>query len=160
MIRITVICATLAALSVSNARGEHLQADLSAITLRDPSGAQSVLADMVEGPAIVHFWATWCAPCLRELPELDTYAQGLEPGELVVVSVDTAEYERVETYLDALGVSFVSHQQIAGNAGSVFGILGYPSTVVVDSVGTVLWRRQGAVNWADADLVREIDALL
>lgn len=142
------------------ARGEGGGVDLSAVTLRDAAGEIVVLGDLVDGPTIVHFWATWCAPCLEELPQLDGFAQGLEPGRLVVVSVDTADYGRIEDYLGDLGVGLSSYQQIEGNVGSVFAILGYPSTVIVEETGKVSWRMQGAVEWGDADTAREIGALI
>ncbi|WP_338607393.1 TlpA disulfide reductase family protein [Pelagibacterium nitratireducens] len=142
------------------AAGQETGVDLSAVTVRDAAGETAALGDLVDGPTIIHFWATWCAPCLEELPQLDAFAQGLEPGELVVVSVDTAGYERIATYLDDLGVGLESYQQIEGNVGGVFAILGYPSTVVVDGEGAVLWRMQGAVDWDDPGITGEIMAPL
>ncbi|WP_417580407.1 TlpA family protein disulfide reductase [Pelagibacterium sp.] len=142
------------------ASGQETGVDLSTVAVRNAAGETAALGDLVDGPTILHFWATWCAPCLEELPLLDTFAQGLEPGELVVVSVDTAGYGRIADYMDDLGVALASYQRIEGNVGSVFAILGYPSTVVVDETGTVLWRRQGAVDWEDADLTDEIGALI
>jgi thiol-disulfide isomerase/thioredoxin len=142
------------------AAGQGGAPDLSAVTVRDAAGETVLLADLVTGPTILHFWATWCAPCLEELPQLDAFAQGLEPGEPVVISVDTAGYERIATYLDDLGVGLASYQQIEGNVGSVFGILGYPSTIVVDGEGEVVFRRQGAVDWDDDAISEEMMALV
>ena len=142
------------------ASGQDAGVDLSAVTVRDAAGERAVLADLVAGPTILHFWATWCAPCLEELPQLDGFADGLGAGELVVVSVDTAGYERIADYLSDLGVELESYQQIEGNVGSVLGILGYPSTVVVDDAGEIVFRRQGSVDWADADIAEEIGALI
>ena len=142
------------------AAGQETGVDLSAVTVRDAAGETAALGDLVDGPTIIHFWATWCAPCLEELPQLDAFAQGLEPGELVVVSVDTAGYERITDYLGDLGVGLESHQQIEGNVGSVLGILGYPSTFVVDGGGEIVFRRQGAVDWDDPSTRAEIMAPL
>ena len=140
------------------AAGQATGVDLSAVTVRDAAGETAALGDLVYGPTIIHFWATWCAPCLEELPQLDAFAQGLEPGDLVVVSIDTAGYERIATYLDDLGVGLESYQQIEGNAGSVLGILGYPSTFVVDGGGEIVFRRQGAVDWANPAEAEEMIA--
>ncbi|AEQ50726.1 TlpA family protein disulfide reductase [Pelagibacterium halotolerans] len=134
--------------------------DLSVVTVRDSAGETTALGDLVDGPTIIHFWATWCAPCLEELPQLDAFAKRLEPGELVVVSVDTAGYERIADYLGDLDVGLESYQQIEGNVGSVFGILGYPSTFVLDGGGEIVFRRQGAVQWPDADIAAEMMALI
>lgn len=145
----------------SGALAQPMSADLDAVTLEDGTGETVLLGELVERAAILHFWATWCAPCREELPELQAFAEAEELGErLVLVSVDTAEYGRVAAFLDELGVGLGSWRQVEGNVGSAFAILGYPSTVVVDGTGEVLWRRQGAVDWGDAVKAGEVTDLL
>ncbi|WP_332717006.1 TlpA family protein disulfide reductase [Pelagibacterium mangrovi] len=128
-----------------------------AVMLEDGSGRIVDLSELVEGPTILHFWATWCAPCREELPELEAFAEAEDLGErLVLVSVDTLDYERVAAFLDELGVGLESWRQVEGNVGNAFAILGYPSTVVVDGAGAMPWRQQGAVNWGDAEETGEM----
>lgn len=157
-----ILWAGLAVLGLAfPAAAQPADADLHAVTLRDAKGGQGTLADLVAGPTILHFWATWCAPCREELPELDAFAHELAVGErLGLISVDTAPYERIELLLADLDIGLESHQQIEGNVGSVFGILGYPSTVVVDETGAVLFFRQGALAWDDERVRAEMLDLL
>lgn len=157
---IRIISALILALVVTGAAmAQSVRAELDAVIVRDAGGATVGLGELVEEPTILHFWATWCAPCRDELPEIETFIEGLEDaGRLVLVSVDTSGFERIEEFLADLGVRLESRQQVEGNVGSVFGFLGYPSTVVVDAEGEVLWRRQGVVAWAEGDgqAVREL----
>lgn len=124
-------------------------ADLRSVVVEDGAGARTALAELVDGPTILHFWATWCGPCREELPELERFARGIDAGRLVLVSVDTVDFSVVEGFLAELGVGLASYRQVEGNVGSAFAILGYPSTVVVDGSGEVLFRRQGAIAWED-----------
>lgn len=135
-------------------------ADLSSVVVEDGAGARTVLADLVDGPTILHFWATWCGPCREELPELESFAQGIDAERLVLISVDTVDFAVVEAFLDELGVGLTGYRQVEGNVGSAFAILGYPSTVVVDGTGEVLFRRQGAIAWEDAGEAGEVMAII
>lgn len=146
------LSASICLLLGTHAMAQSTAVNLRAVTLEDGAGNRTVLADLIDGPTIVHFWATWCGPCREELPELDAFARAEGLGaRLALVSVDTVEFARVSDFLDELGVALESHRQVEGNVGTAFAILGYPSTVVVDDAGTVLFRRQGAVDWEDED---------
>ena len=135
-------------------------ADLRSVVVEDGTGARTVLAELVGGPTILHFWATWCGPCREELPELESFARGIDAERLVLVSVDTVDFEVVAGFLDELKVGLASYRQVEGNVGSAFAILGYPSTVVVDGGGEVLFRRQGAIAWEDEGEAGEVMAFV
>ncbi|WP_108658248.1 TlpA family protein disulfide reductase [Acuticoccus kandeliae] len=108
---------------------------------------------LAEGPAVVHLWATWCAPCLAELPELKGFLDR-NPAlaeRVLVVSVDTAPMARVTGFLvDRLGLEGMgSLRVVAGNAGMTFGVTAYPSTVFIDGTGAVAARHAGPLDWSD-----------
>ena len=112
-----------------------------------------------EGPVILHFWATWCAPCRTELPALDRFVGELArrdaEAKLLAISVDTAPFARVEAFLvEDLGLERLGTWLVAkGNPGSAFGLFGYPATLLVDGDGTIRKRIAGPVDW-DAPALR------
>ncbi|RDE07560.1 TlpA family protein disulfide reductase [Pelagibacterium lacus] len=159
--RIARLCLAGAALLAASGAATAQAVDLASLSIATPQGQTLTLAEAVQGPVILHFWATWCAPCREELPELQAFSDSLQrPEALLLVSVDTSSYERVVSFLADLGVELQSHQIAVGNAGTLFGFLGYPSTVVVDADGAVLYRKQGPIDWLDADVTEPILDLL
>lgn len=126
---------------------------LARLDVTGADGAVTTLGERVEPPAVLHFWATWCAPCLRELPEVAEFAQE-RPGlaaRLALVSVDTAPFARVKAFLaDRLGLTDLSTLKVVeGNAGAAFGLTGYPATVFLDADGQVTRRHAGILDWGD-----------
>lgn len=122
-----------------------------------PDGATETLADIRAAnpgqPVLVNLWATWCAPCLKELPTLDRLAADTR-GRLVVVPVSqdregwrkvgpafTAErYPNLETRLES-GMKL----------GFELGARGLPLTILYGPDGREIWRYAGDRNWADAE---------
>ncbi|SHE72086.1 Thiol-disulfide isomerase or thioredoxin [Lampropedia hyalina DSM 16112] len=100
-------------------------------------------------PLLVNFWASWCAPCVKELPLLNTFHHALPTGEWQVlgIAVDTAS--NIQRFLQRTSVDFPT--LVAGSAGlqlsrglgNTSG--GLPFTVVFDSSGQVIERVSGLV---------------
>jgi thiol-disulfide isomerase/thioredoxin len=115
-----------------------------------------------DGPLIMHFWATWCVPCRRELPALARFQATLAAdggaGRLVVVSVDRFAFEKIETFLrDELGLAnFPTWQDANGRAGTVFRLFGYPDTVLLDASHREIGRRAGSLEWDDPGVRNEL----
>lgn len=156
------IVAGLAALAVTAAavappaRAETVRAE--SITVSAATGERRNLADLIAGqPTILHFWASWCAPCRGELPRLDDFAAGLERSglrdRLVAISVDTKPHDRITAFLDEVGATHLTNWQITeGNAGSAFRLFGYPATLLVGQDGTLAERLSGSVDWEEPDI--------
>ena len=123
-------------------------------------GHEHILADFLPGePAILHFWATWCAPCREELPGLAAYANDLaEHGlrdRLIIIAVEPSPREKIDDFLIDLGLdAFVTLQDRGNKSGAVFGLFGMPATMLLDAEGRVVGQQSGPVEWAD-DAVRE-----
>jgi thiol-disulfide isomerase/thioredoxin len=102
------------------------------------------LADL-PGPLVVNLWATWCAPCREELPELQRYADAAA-GEVSVLGVVTEDPRRsaAAALAEDLGLEFPSVDDPEGRLKSALGVPGLPVTVFVDSAGLVRYVHQGS----------------
>jgi thiol-disulfide isomerase/thioredoxin len=134
-------------------------ADIKSIELIDGRGRSSPLNEILpNAPTILHLWATWCAPCRKELPSVARFADQLarmgQRSRLVVISTDKGSFERVARFLSDLGLdSLETWQAQGGNLGNTLQVLAYPSTVFLDGEGEIMELRTGSLDWDD-DRVR------
>ena len=125
----------------------------------DPEGNSFTLSD-AEGPVLLNLWATWCAPCVTEMPLLDELSA--ETGDdlrVTTVSMDLQGAEAVEPFFAQHGLPNLPRWMDTENAlGRAFGGgPGLPITVLYDSEGEEVWRMLGAYDWDSAE-ARELIA--
>lgn len=119
------------------------------------TGDSITLASLRGEPVLLNIWATWCPPCRKEMPDLqalhDRYApQGLR---VVGVSIDAAGMDdAVRQFLEEYEVTYTILRDPSDRISSVFMTQGVPVTILIDSKGTVLWRRLGPVSAEDEGL--------
>lgn len=142
--------------------GHAAAGGLEEIELFDVGGTPTPLGDTLKHePAILHLWATWCAPCREELPAVGRFAaelarSGLE-DRLIVISTDQGPFERVADFLHELGLDSLHSWQVSnGSPGTVLQVLSYPTTLLLDGEGIVVERRSGSLDWDDAALRHEL----
>ncbi|MFZ5928845.1 MAG: TlpA family protein disulfide reductase [Acidobacteriota bacterium] len=121
-----------------------------------------ISADDFGGKVLVlNFWATWCPPCIDEIPSLDAMARQLAPRGVVVlgVSVDrnAAAYER---FLKQARVSFLTARDPEARISASYGTFKYPETYVIDGRGRVRQKHIGPRNWLEPEILQSIEALL
>lgn len=133
---------------------------LPAISFVDEGGETRSLGDLRGRPLVVSFWATWCTPCVAELPTLDALAGALaeEADEAVAPRVLALSQDRggaatVRAFFARVGIS---HLDIlvdpAGAAARALKAPGLPLTVVVDAQGREAARHAGARDWSAPDV--------
>ena len=120
-------------------------------TAKDPAGRSLALQDL-KGPVLVNLWATWCAPCVTELPQLDKLTGTLK---VVTVSQDLGEPAKVAEFLKAQGLTHLEpwldpENELAFKYGG--GTL--PTTVYYDAAGREVWRMVGGHDWANAETAK------
>jgi cytochrome c biogenesis protein CcmG, thiol:disulfide interchange protein DsbE len=125
------------------------------------SGKRITRTDFGGRLLVLNFWATWCPPCVEEMPSLDEFQKRMASSGVVVlgVSVDTSEPQYRE-FLRKAKVSFLTARDPRAVISAAYGTFKYPETYVIDSRGIVLQKHIGARPWNDPKLIQEIQALL
>lgn len=129
----------------------------------DPEGEPARLADFRGRPVLVNLWATWCGPCVVEMPSLDALArregerltvlalsQDMQGRQKVTDFFAERDFEKLEAYLDP-ELDFMTSLRIDT----------LPTTILYDAEGREVWRMTGMADWESeraARLLREADA--
>ena len=137
------------------------------LTFRDARGMERHLADWRGRTVLLNLWATWCVPCRKEMPALDSL-EGRLGGpafEVVAVNIDTRDADKPRTWLKEVGVGRLGYY--ADTSAKVFQDLkmtgraaGMPTTVLVDPAGCEIGTMSGPAEWASEDAVRLVTAAL
>jgi thiol-disulfide isomerase/thioredoxin len=123
-----------------------------AAEFQDPQGRSVSLSDFRGKPLLVNLWATWCAPCVTELPTLDALA-AREDGRLQVLAIsqDGDDRAKVESFLAEHKLSALEAYMDPKLAlMPELGVEILPTTILYDSEGRELWRMAGVADWGDA----------
>jgi thiol-disulfide isomerase/thioredoxin len=124
-------------------------------TLRWPSaaGGEVQMASLRGRPLMLNFWATWCEPCLREMPALDRFARDFSSSGWQVVGIAIDQLDKVKSFLARTPVSFAiavadsSALALARSLGNEAGAL--PFSVVVSASGALSYRKLGESSYDD-----------
>ena len=120
------------------------------------------LADFRGKPVVVNLWATWCQPCLKEMPSLDRLQSEFD-GRLAVVAVseDRAAAKRIGQFVAAMGLTKLAiYLDPKSDLGHAFNLRGLPTSIVIDAEGRVVGRVEGAADWDSAAMMTVLKPLL
>ena len=135
-------------------------------TFDDASGTEVTLASFKGKTILVNYWATWCAPCEKEMPALGALqkARGGDAFEVVAISIDSDEdADYVKRRLTELGAASIAFRHTPLDRGNiVYGanVQGFPTTILYGPDGIELARMSGEADWAASEAVQFIDAAL
>jgi peroxiredoxin len=131
--------------------------------LLDVDGNQHRLADYRGKVVAINFWATWCPPCLREMPSMQRLWDQLKQKDFVILAIDVGEDdETVFRFTIALDtpLEFPLLLDLDGKIVAQWPVLGLPTTFIVDKQGRVAYRAVGGREWDHPDFSRVITALI
>jgi len=119
------------------------------IAFADGAGKSLSLADFRGRLVLVNLWATWCEPCIREMPSLDRLRAALPDRDLaiVLVSQDRGGDKVVAPFFAKLGLKLDTYLDPKSAVGHAFEVRGLPTTILIDREGRELGRIEGALDW-------------
>ena len=126
-----------------------------AVLFRDPDGEPASLADFRGKPVLVNLWATWCAPCIAEMPTLDALAARERGIEVLALSQDIGGPEKVDAFFAAR--KFRALEPFVDTELAVMtelGISTLPTTILYDAAGKEVWRMTGMEEWTGSRAAR------
>lgn len=131
------------------------------IDLQSLSDGQENLDDLSGDLIFLNFWATWCAPCVAEMPAMQRLADEFSDDGLSVVAVNVREdHERVRQFVDRLELEYTILLDVEGQVTRDYNIRGYPTTVIIDRDGELIGMKMGFHEWDSAETVDAFAALL
>lgn len=132
-----------------------------------PDGSPATLADFRGKPLLVNLWATWCAPCVVEMPTLDALAEREKDRlQVLVVSQDLQGAEIVEPFFAKNDFTLLKpYTDTENGLGFAYATGIMPTTILYDSQGKEVWRMLGGMDWNGsraaalmADTLAQMDA--
>jgi thiol-disulfide isomerase/thioredoxin len=126
-------------------------AALWALRLDRPEGGELVLAELRGKPLLINFWATWCPPCVKEMPELDRFHRAFSPQGWQVVGLAIDGPTAVREFLTRVKVGFpigmagLGGTELVRSLGNPRG--GLPFSVLIGASGQVLQRKLGETHF-------------
>ena len=132
-------------------------------TFVDAKGRSQSLAAFRGRVVLVNFWATWCAPCVKEMPALDRLAGRLKgrPFALVALNVDREGAARATPFLSRLGLQNIAmYLDPRGRAQRALKVRALPSSILFDAKGREVGRLTGPAEWDAPEAVALIEHFL
>ena len=129
---------------------------IPAIQFEDVHGRSRSLADFRGRVVLLNIWATWCAPCRREMPALDKLQSilGGPDFEVVALSIDRSGVEVVRKFYADVGIrNLAIYMDTSGKSSRELGVVGVPSTLFVGRDGMELGRLIGPAEWDAPEII-------
>lgn len=123
-----------------------------------PDGSEMKLSDYRGQKVIINFWASWCAPCKAEMPDIQRVYDAHREDGLVVLAVNREEdLATIQQFVAEVGISFPVVANMDGDISQQYGALGLPTTFFINTDGTVSSFRKGIMD--EAFILEQLDQL-
>ena len=138
--------------AVSRVDRSHAGAVAPGVTFVDKAGVKHRIGEFAGKPVLVNLWATWCVPCIVEMPALDRLAAQPDAPRVIAVSQDLAGWRAVDRFFVPGKFKAVTPYLDRDNALPLaYRAAGLPISVLYDAAGKEVWRVAGPLEWDKLD---------
>ena len=125
-------------------------------TLPGLDGQMVRLADFRGKVVLLNIWATWCPPCVEEMPSMEALYQKLkaEGFEILAVSVDVSGAQAVRPFMEKHRLNFPALTDTDGTVKSLYQTTGVPESFIIDKDGTIVEKIIGPRDWTSPGAIR------
>ena len=127
----------------------------------DLAGAPKTLADYRGKVVLLNFWASWCPPCLREIPSMERLRIRMAERPLAIVALDSAEaQEEVNAFLSRMKLGFPVLLDPDGSNTRRWKVFALPTSFLLDAEGRVRYVLTGPTEWDEGEALAVVESLL
>ena len=132
-----------------------------AINLKDIDGNAVVRTSFAGQVTVINFWATWCPPCIEEIPSLNRLQALMQGRPFELISINYAQDKNtVVDFLQRIDVDFPVLLDPDGDYAKSWNVISFPSTFVIDKQGVIRYGVNAAIAWDSPELIDKLEALL
>lgn len=123
-------------------------------TLKDLNGNSVSLSDFEGSKNVyVNFWATWCPPCQKEMPDLEKVYKAYKDKDLVVLAVNSGEVQsKVQEFMTSNGYTFPVLLDTNNKAAALYKASSIPTSVFINKEGLIIGKKVGLMNYSEMEV--------
>ena len=131
------------------------------INLKDTYGKTITKSNFKDQVTIINFWATWCPPCVEEIPSLNRLNKKMDGLPFELISINYAEDKKtILEFMKKVKVEFPVLLDNNGEFATKWNVITYPSTFVIDKSGEIKYGVNAAIEWDSPEFIKKIQSLL
>lgn len=142
---------------------EYEPIKLGEMSFKDDENKEHPLEEFENKIVMLHFWATWCLPCQKEMPALDKFAKENRKNPLIVIPIseDYKEMTHIKEYYKTNSIANLKvYSDHKHNLMQFFAVSGLPTTVFLNKSGQEFARIEGSVEWQSPEVEKLMSDLL
>lgn len=125
------------------------------LRLPDLTGKIQDLKDYRGKVVLLNFWATWCPPCIKEIPSLNNLQKQFSKDEFIVLSVDVGEeLKDIKTFLEHVPAEYPVLVDTSSSLTEAWQLQAFPSTYIIDRQGRLRYQYFGGLEWDEPELIK------
>jgi len=138
---------------------EHPTKELAPdLRLEDLDGKTHDLKDYRGKVVLLNFWATWCPPCIKEIPSLNNLQKKFSSNDFVVLSVDVGEEPKdIKAFLEHIPADYPVLLDSKTSLASTWQLKAFPSTFVIDKTGHLRYLYFGGLEWDEPEMIKFLE---